>query len=86
MGNVRPGALFFAMLMGGSLSLIAIPVSPWTGRTPLGKLLSGAYGFPQHLVNALLRIGDLFSGITVYRYVVGDPVGLILHRVVIFAC
>jgi hypothetical protein len=83
-GNVGSGALFSAMLIG--VTLIAIPVSLWTGRAPLGELLSG--GYAQHLVNAVLRIGDLFSGITVYRYIVGDTVGqvgLILHRIVIFS-
>lgn len=33
----------------------------------------------------MFRIGDLFSGISTHRSIVGDPVGLILHRVIIFA-
>jgi hypothetical protein len=78
--NIQPSALFFPLLIGGILT--AIPVSLWIGRAPLGELLSG--GYAQHLVNVMLRIGDLFSGITVYRYIVADPVGLILHRVIIF--
>jgi hypothetical protein len=81
-GVVGAGALWSAVFIGGTLT--AIPVSLWIGRAPLRELLSGGCPLVQHLVNALLRIGDLFSGITVYRYVVGDPVGLILHRVIIF--
>jgi hypothetical protein len=78
--NVAPGTLLSAVLIGGTL--IAIPISLWLGRLPLGEILSGRLD-PQHFVNALLRIGDLFSGITVYRYIAGEPVGLILHRVII---
>ena len=79
-------ALLYAVLIGGTL--IAIPVSLWIRRARLGELLSGRYSFesfPQHLVSALLRFGDLFSGITVYRYIVGEPGGLFLHRGIIFA-
>jgi hypothetical protein len=79
-GNIGLSALLSAVLIAGSI--IAIPVSLWLGRLPLREIVSGEYN-PVHFVNALLRIGDLFSGITVYRYIVGEPVGLILHRIII---
>jgi hypothetical protein len=72
------------LLIGGILA--AIPISLWIGRAPLKGFFSGGYWHLQHLVMlTLVLIGDQFSGITAYRSIVGDPIGLILHRVIIFA-
>ena len=82
--KIKPGWLFSVLLLGGTLA--AIPVSLWIGRAPLRGLFGGGYWHLQHLVIlSLVLIGDEFSGITVYRSIVGDPVGLILHRVIISA-
>jgi hypothetical protein len=84
-GNVKLGVLISAMLIGGTLT--AILVSLWMRWEKVEKLLTGRYSpdsLPHHFFNALLKFGDLFSGIAVYRdEIVGDPVGLTVHRVII---
>jgi hypothetical protein len=83
-GNLKLGVLISAMLIGGTLT--AILVSLWMRWAKVEKLLTGRYSLgslPHHFFNALLQFGDLFSGITVYRDIVGDPVGLIVHRMII---
>jgi hypothetical protein len=82
-GHVKFGSLLAAVLIGGTLA--AIPVSLWIGRAPLKGLVGGGYWHFQHLITlTLVRIADQFSGISAYQEF-GDPVGLVLHRVIIFA-
>src|SRR5215469_10622974 len=82
--KIKPGWLFSVLLLG--VTLAAIPVSLWIGRAPLRGLFASGYWHLQHLVIlSLVLIGDEFSGITVYRSIVGDPIGLILHRIIISA-
>jgi hypothetical protein len=81
-GRIEFRSFFSVMLIGALLA--AIPISLWVGRAPLRGLFGGGYWHLQHLViRTSVLIGDQFSGIGVYRARVGDPIGLVLHRVII---
>jgi len=81
-GRIEFRSFFSVMLIGALLA--AIPISLWVGRAPLRGLFGGGYWHLQHLViRTSVLIGDQFSGIGAYRARVGDPIGLVLHRVII---
>jgi len=83
-GHVKFSSLLAVLLIGAALA--SIPVSLWVGRAPLKDLFASGYWHFQHLITlTLVRITDQFSGISAYQAMVGDPVGLILHRVIISA-
>jgi len=83
-GHVKFSSLLAVVLIGGALA--SIPVSLWVGRAPLKDLFASGYWHFQHLIIlSLVLIGDEFSGITLYRSIVGDPIGLTLHRIIISA-
>jgi hypothetical protein len=69
------------MMAGGMLAAVAV-------RILLGSVAHTDHAGVRDLADAhyWLRIAglfsDLFSGITVYRYIVGPPGGVVLHRVI----